>query len=166
SVDAIERATSRMDALVSALADAARLRAGRLTIHPQPCDLIELAREAIAGLAELAAGKSIRLGLVTDVEHAMAMGDPDRVAQVLANLVGNAVKFTQPGGRVELRVSQGKNEVHLAVVDNGPGIARDDLSRIFDRYWQGEPGQRRSSGLGLYIARGIVDAHRGRIWAE
>ncbi len=166
SVDAIERATSRMDALVSALADAARLRAGRLTIHPQPCDLVELARDAVEGIGELAASKGIRLDLVADVDQAMAMVDPDRVAQVLANLVGNAVKFTQPGGRVELRVSQGKNEVHLAVVDNGPGIAREDLSRIFDRYWQVEPGQRRSSGLGLYIARGIVDAHRGRIWAE
>jgi PAS domain S-box-containing protein len=166
NVDAIERATNRMETLVSALADAARLRAGRLTIHPQLCDLVWLAREAIAGIADLAHSKGIRLSLAADVEHAMAMVDPDRVAQVLANLLGNAVKFTQRAGQVELRISLGKNEVHIAVVDNGPGIAREDLSRIFDRYWQVEPGQRHSSGLGLYIARGIVDAHRGRIWAE
>ena len=166
NVDAIERATHRMDALVSALADAARMRAGRLTIHPQLRDVNELASDAVEGIADLAARKDIRVSLVTGAAPVMAMVDPDRVAQVLANLLGNAVKFTQTGGRVELRVRPGKNEVHIAVVDNGPGIAREDLSRIFDRYWQVEPGQRRSSGLGLYIARGIVDAHRGRIWAE
>jgi PAS domain S-box-containing protein len=165
SVDAIERATDRMDVLVSALADAARLRAGRLAIHPQLCDLAVLSREAAEAVMELAAGKGIRLAVAAG-EPVMAMIDPDRVLQVLANLLGNAVKFTQPGGQVELRVTTGKNEVHIAVVDNGPGIAREALSRIFDRYWQVEPGQKHSSGLGLYIARGIVDAHRGRIWAE
>ncbi|HEU5060513.1 MAG TPA: PAS domain-containing sensor histidine kinase [Kofleriaceae bacterium] len=166
SVEAIERATSRMESLVSALADAARVRAGRLSLDPQLCDLVALAREAADGVADLAARKDIRVSLVAAGERIMATVDPDRVAQVLSNLLGNAVKFTQPGGHVELRVSRGKNEVHLAVVDDGPGIAREDLARIFDRYWQVEPGQRRSSGLGLYIARGIVDAHRGRIWAE
>jgi signal transduction histidine kinase len=166
SVDGIERAIDRMDTLVGALGDAARLRAGRLTIQPQLCDVVELARDAVEGVAELAARKDLRLSLTTDSERAMATVDPDRVLQVLANLLGNAIKFTQPGGQVELRVAASKTEVHIAVVDNGPGIAREDLARIFDRYWQVEPGQRSSSGLGLYIARGIVDAHRGRIWAE
>lgn len=166
TVAAIERATDRMDALVSALADATRLRAGRLSIQPQPCDVVALAREAVAGVADAARAKSIRLNLNALVDKAPAMVDPERVLQVLANLIGNAVKFTQEGGRVEVRIGLGKDVVDIAIIDNGPGIARDDLSRIFDRYWQLAPGQRRSSGLGLYIARGIVDAHRGRIWAE
>ena len=166
NVDAIERAIHRMDSLITALADAARLRAGRLTLDLKLCDLVELAREAAAGVADLAARKNIRVSLVAAADPIMATVDPDRVAQVLANLIGNAVKFTQPDGQVELRIGRDKNEVHLVVVDNGPGIAREDMARIFDRYWQVEPGQRSSSGLGLYIARGIVDAHRGRIWAE
>ena len=166
SIDAIAGAANRMDTLVTALADAARLRAGRLTLHPQLCDLVELARAAAAAVAEVAARKNIRVSLVPAADRIMATVDPDRVAQVLGNLLGNAVKFTQPDGHVELRVGGERNEVHVAVVDNGPGIAREELAQIFDRYWQVEPGQRRSSGLGLYIARGIVDAHRGRIWAE
>jgi PAS domain S-box-containing protein len=166
TVEAIERATSRMDELVSALADATRLRAGRLSIQAQPCDVMALAREAVAGVTDAAAARGIDLSLSAQVDQAMAMIDPDRVLQVLANLLGNAVKFTQEGGRVELRVGLGKDMVDIAVIDNGPGIAREDLAHIFDRYWQLAPGQRRSSGLGLYIARGIVDAHRGRIWAE
>ena len=166
NLDAIDRAINRMDGLIGALADAARLRAGRLTIDPQLCDLVELAREAALGVTDLAVRKDIHLSVAVDTERVMAMIDAERVLQVLANLLGNAIKFTQTGGQVELRVTQVKNEINIAVVDNGPGIARDDLARIFDRYWQVEPGQRRSSGLGLYIARGIVDAHRGRIWAE
>ena len=166
SVEAIERATIRMDSLVSALADAASLRAGRLAIHPRPCDMVELARDAVEGVADLAADKNIRVSLAVGAERVMAMIDPDRVAQVLANLLGNADKFTQPGGRVDPRIAPGKREVHFTVVDNGPGIASEDLARIFDRYWQVEPGQRRSCGLGLYIVRGIVDAHGGRISAE
>jgi signal transduction histidine kinase len=155
-----------MDALVSALVDAARLRAGHLTIHPQPCDLVDLARVAAAGLSDLAAEKEIRLSLAAGAESAMAMVDPERIAQVLASLLDNAVKFTSRGGQVELRVSPVASEVHIAVVDNGPGIPRDQLSRIFERAWQVEPGQERAHGLGLTLARGIIDAHRGRIWAE
>ncbi len=166
TMEAIERATNRMDALVSALADATRLRAGRLSIQPQPCDVLAIAREAVAGATDAAAAKGIQLTLNALDDQAIAMVDPDRVLQVLANLLGNAVKFTQDGGRVQLRIGLGKDAVDIAVIDNGPGIAREDLAHIFDRYWQLAPGQRRSSGLGLYIARGIVDAHRGRIWAE
>ncbi len=166
NVEAIERATDRMDALVSALTDAARLRAGRLAIHPQPCDLVELARTAAAGVSGLAADKEIRLSLAAGAERAMAMVDPEHIAQVLASLLDNAVKFTPRGGQIELRVSPVASEVHIAVVDSGAGIPRDELSRIFERAWQVEPGQERAPGLGLTIARGIVEAHRGRIWAE
>jgi signal transduction histidine kinase len=166
TVEAIERATVRMDALVSALADATRLRSGRLSVQPQPCDVVALGREAIDGLIAAARAKDIELTFSAQGDRAMAMVDPERVLQMLGNLLDNAIKFTQSGGRVDLRIGMGKGTVDIAVIDNGPGIAREELAEIFDRYWQLAPGQRRSSGLGLYIARGIVEAHRGRISAE
>jgi signal transduction histidine kinase len=166
SVDAIDKATRRMDALVTTLADAARLRAGELTMHPQPCDLVALARDAVDEHNDAALRKGVCLALVLDLGHAMAMVDPQRMLQVLSNLLSNAIKLTPAGGRVELRLGGGPSEIDIAVVDTGPGIAAEEMARIFDRTWQVEPGQQQSFGLGLYIARGIVQAHRGRIWVE
>jgi PAS domain S-box-containing protein len=166
TVEAIERATVRMDALVSALTDATRLRSGRLSVQPQPCDVVALGREAVDGVIAAARAKDIELTFSAQGDRAMAMVDPERVLQMLGNLLDNAIKFTQNGGRVDLRIGIGKGTVDIAVIDNGPGIAREELAEVFDRTWQLAPGQRRSSGLGLYIARGIVEAHRGRISAE
>ena len=95
------------------------------------------------------------------------MGDRERLRQVLSNLVGNAIKFTPSAGsvRIDTRIEDGY--VRFAVTDTGPGIARADQARIFERYWRGaEPKPQSGTGLGLYIAKGIVDAHGGRLWVE
>jgi signal transduction histidine kinase len=88
------------------------------------------------------------------------------VLQVLSNMVTNAVKFTPEGGVITLRAETAPGEVRFAVADTGVGIAEDQRSRVFDRYWKGDTTGRRGSGLGLYIARGIVQGARGRIWFE
>ncbi len=85
--------------------------------------------------------------------------------QVIANLLGNAIKFTAPGGVVSLTVSPSDREVLVQVIDTGPGIAEDRLSHIFDRYWRPKDSSK-GAGLGLFIAKGIVEAHGGIIWAE
>ena len=86
--------------------------------------------------------------------------------QVITNLLGNAIKFTDAGGTVTVRAANGPTAVVVSVEDTGLGIEADALSNIFDRFWQASPTPRRGSGLGLAIARGIVEAHGGRIWVE
>ena len=165
NIDVIQRAADRMDALVTALADATRMNAGRFTIDRAPCDLVALSRAAADLLEPVAGDKEIHLELVTHCETAVCSADSERLLQVLVNLLTNGIKFTPPGGLVRVEVIAGGDCVEIAVSDTGPGIAPAELSQIFERYWQGRPG-RRGSGLGLYIAKGIVESHGGRIWAE
>lgn len=164
NIDVIQCAARRMDALVAALADATRLRAERLTVECVPCDLTALTHEAMQVLGTLASGKGVELALVPDdAEPVIAAADPERIFQVLFNLIGNAIKFTPRGGHVSVSVrSKDDGSIQVDVRDDGAGIPAEDQAHIFDRFWQGRPG-RRSAGLGLYIARGIVRAHRGDI---
>ena len=93
-------------------------------------------------------------------------GDSERILQVLANLLGNAVKFTAPGGTVALHVGLAEGEVRFAVRDTGPGIAPEHQEHVFDRFWKSHTANRHGAGLGLAISRGIVEAHGGRIRVE
>jgi signal transduction histidine kinase len=92
--------------------------------------------------------------------------DPDRLTQVLENLISNAVKFSRAGGRIRVGARTVEGEVLFWVKDEGVGISTEHLPHVFDRYWQGQSGQRRGVGLGLCIVKGIIDAHGGRVWAE
>ncbi|HEY0715087.1 MAG TPA: ATP-binding protein, partial [Polyangia bacterium] len=89
-----------------------------------------------------------------------------RILQVLANVLGNAIKFTPAGGRITVRLECNGKQATIAVADTGPGIAPSQLERIFERLAQTQPTADRSLGLGLFIARAIVEGHGGRIWAE
>jgi signal transduction histidine kinase len=92
--------------------------------------------------------------------------DLDRLLQVFENLVGNAVKFTEPGGRITVGAARRGDDVLFWVADTGAGIAAEDLPHLFDRFWQARKATRRGAGLGLPIVKGIVEAHGGRIWVE
>ena len=92
--------------------------------------------------------------------------DRGRIAQVLGNLLGNALKFTPSGGHVELRGKQAGSDVLFEVSDSGPGIPHDQQPHLFDRFWQARRGDGRGVGLGLAISKGIVEAHKGHIWVE
>jgi signal transduction histidine kinase len=94
------------------------------------------------------------------------MADAGRVLQVLSNLVGNALKFTPKGGRITIRADAAPGGVRFSVMDTGQGIPPEQLTKIFGRFWQANPADRRGIGLGLTIAKGIVEAHGGRIWCE
>ena len=162
----IHRSAERMYRLVHDLLDVATIEAGQLAVKRSPLTVDTLVTDALELLRPLAAAK--RITLVADVspELPAVAADHDRVLQVFSNLGGNAVKFTPKDGRVEIRVTVRDAVVEFAVIDTGPGIAPEDLPHVFDRFWQAKKTVRAGAGLGLAIAKGIVEAHDGRIRAE
>jgi PAS domain S-box-containing protein len=164
-VTSIEKAAERMESLIKTLLDASRIETRRLTVVRAPEDPCSIAHDAAEMMEALATEKSIRI-LVDTCAAPLVDADRDRVLQVLENLLGNAIKFSPPGSTVRIAVAVEYGEVVFCVEDNGPGVSERDAPRIFDRYFQGERKRRKGLGLGLYIARGIIEAHGGRIWIE
>jgi signal transduction histidine kinase/PAS domain-containing protein len=166
-VEAIERAGNRMNRLIRDLLDFAAIQAGHLSVSSHPREVGMLMREILDALEPLAATKSIKLVDGGAEESGLQIScDHDRVVQLFSNVVGNAVKFTPEGGMVTLRAEPDGAMVRFAVADTGPGISIDELPHVFDRYYQARRRNRDGIGLGLSIARGIVEAHGGRIWVE
>ncbi len=164
---------TRMSRVVDDLLTLARADEGRLGLTLEPLDLGELARTVTGKLRPLAEAKEIELSFEIDLPFERAgdevAGDRARMAQVAANLVDNAVKYTEPGGAVRIAVWEEADEGRLSVRDTGPGIAADALPRVFDRFYRVDAARSRAqggSGLGLAICKEIVEAHGGRIWAE
>jgi signal transduction histidine kinase len=162
----IKRAGERMNRLIQDLLDVAKLEAGRVGIDARELQVDPLVREAHEMLAPLAAEQSIRLDRIVADGLPALTADAGRVLQVLSNLVGNAIKFTPKGGRIVIRAESAPGGVRFSVADTGQGIPPEQLSKLFGQFWQGNPADRRGIGLGLTIAKGIVDAHGGRIWVE
>jgi len=149
--------------LIEDLLVASRIHAGRFTVEREPCSLASLLRERLVRLARLAEERGVSLVCAIDTGDVEVDCDKGRVLQVLANLVGNALKFTPPERTVTIEAHLDGGEVRVTVADQGPGILHADQTRIFERYWIGEKG---GTGLGLAIAKGIVEAHGGRIAVE
>ncbi len=125
-----------------------------------------LAEEAVEMLASAATAAAIRLEAEVPPDLPLAWGDEARIVQLLGNLIGNALKFTPEGGQVRITAALAGAEIVVSVSDTGAGIPPDQVPHLFDRFWQAKKTDRRGAGLGLAIARGIVEAHGGRIWAE
>jgi len=131
----------------------------------RPQDVAAMVTEVLDVMEPLAAPKGHHL--VADVAPGLAIRcDHDRVIQLFSNLVGNAIKFTPDGGTITVHAVSEGDVVRFSVSDTGPGIPREELAHVFDRYYQAQRKNRDGIGLGLSIARGIVEAHGGRIWAE
>jgi PAS domain S-box-containing protein len=160
------QAATQMDALIQDLLDSTKLEAGRLRLAPRWTPLTPLIAAVMDTLAPVAASKGITLESRIAATLPEVYADPDRVIQVLSNLVGNSLKFTPNGGSVAVSGEVDGNMVMIAVRDTGPGIAADDLPFVFDRFWQSKRTNRSGAGLGLAIARGVVLGHGGRIWIE
>ncbi|HEU4455699.1 MAG TPA: PAS domain S-box protein [Longimicrobium sp.] len=165
-LDGIGRCSEQMGHLIRDLLDAAALEAGRLSLEPCAVGPGALLRETAEEFQARAAARELRLVVDAAPDLPSVLGDPHRVLQVLGNLLGNAVKFTAPGGRIVLRAASVPEGVELSVADTGSGIPPENLARVFDRFWQARSTRRAGAGLGLAIARGIVEAHGGRIRAE
>jgi signal transduction histidine kinase len=165
AIDTMQQAAGRMNTLLEDLLDTSKIDAGRYSITPQKLDVAQMFEEAQALLAPLALDKDISISFAADPDlriHA----DPERLFQVLSNLVGNAIKFTPRLGRVGVHATSVGNEIVFTVRDSGEGIPKEHLPHVFDRYWTVKEGNPTGTGLGLYITQGIVEAHGGRIFAE
>jgi len=161
----IQSYAARMTRLIGDLVDVVSIDAGKLAVTPVRQDCSAVINETIDTFRPIAAGKNISL-TKTEGPSLQADFDSDRVLQVLANLIGNSIKFTAPGGSVSIAVERTGDEVRFSVQDTGSGIPAGMLESIFERFWQVGKNDQRGLGLGLYISRCIVEAHGGRIWAE
>jgi signal transduction histidine kinase len=165
-VEAIQRAGTRMNRLIRDLLDFAAIQAGRLTVSTHPRGAGELVREAFAALAPQAAAKSLKL-IDGSPESTLGVScDHDRAIQIFDNVIGNAVKFSNEGGSITVAAEPDGGMVRFSVTDEGPGIPPEELPHVFDRAYQARRRNREGIGLGLSIAKGIVEAHGGRIWVE
>ena len=166
SLEASVRAATRMNRMIHELLDVARLEAGQFAVDPSPLDAAELVREVVEDHRTLAAQAVLELS--TDIAAGVPAigGDRALLDQVFDNLIGNAIKFTQAGGRVTVGSAPRDREVVFWVADNGVGIPPGDLPHLFDRFWQAARNDRRGAGLGLAIVKGIVEAHGGQVWVE
>lgn len=155
---------ARLNRMVVELTDLARLQAGRLSMHISALDMSQLTQAIVERLSIMAREKGVALVVEARPMPNIA-GDGDRLAQVLTNLISNAIKFTPPGGTVTVRTQVRTNGVEVVVQDTGAGIAAEDLPRVFERFYQVDKarGPRRGTGLGLSIVQEIVQAHGGTI---
>jgi signal transduction histidine kinase len=166
ATERIQRYAARMNRLIGDLLDVGSIDAGRLAVAPTRGDLTALVTEALDMFRAAAAAKSIALEAERLERPLLADFDHDRVLQVLANLITNAIKFTAQGGTILVRCERAGDAILFAISDNGAGIPDTMLEPVFERFWQVGKNDRRGLGLGLYISRCIVEAHGGRIWVE
>jgi PAS domain S-box-containing protein len=164
--ETIRRATSRMDHLIGDLLDMARIHGGRLKIERRPYPADALVHEAVEPYEAVAAEQGIRLATDVGVGDLRASCDRDRVLQVFANLLGNAFKFCWRGDEITVRARRDGEELLFQVADTGPGIPPDERKHIFKAYWSAERRGKKGTGLGLFITRGVIEAHGGRLWIE
>jgi signal transduction histidine kinase/PAS domain-containing protein len=167
-VELIERSARRMSRLIRDLLDMASIEAGTLAVECDRVAVDHLVADSATAQKPLASAASLELRLDVAKDLPEVWGDRERLNQVFENLIGNAVKFTKPGGRVTLGAAEKDNSVMLWVSDTGAGIAAEHLPHVFERFWQAHRDSKRSggAGLGLPIVKGIVEAHRGHIWVE
>ncbi len=167
AIDTITRNANTQVRLINDLFDMARIVSGQLRLDVQECELIPVIEGAIDTVRFAAAAKRIRLEKQLDPDAEPILGDPIRMQQVVWNLLSNAIKFTPEEGRVAIRLERAGRHVRIVVVDNGPGIPREALPYVFDRFRRATADPRaRGLGLGLAIVKNLVELHGGTVTAE
>lgn len=167
-LDSALEEVNRLSRITEDLLMLARSDAQVLQLRFQPVDLHALAADVVARLQPCAPGRAVHVG-DSQMDESTAMGDEDLLRRALWNLVANAIRFTPEGGTVEIRVGSDSSEVYAQVLDQGPGIPEQDLTRVFDRFYQVNeartPSGESGTGLGLSIVKAIVELHGGRVMA-
>jgi PAS domain S-box-containing protein len=172
-LESASRSAERLTRLLTVLFDTAAIRAGKLELHPAPCDLVELVREQVEAQRMAAPGRTIRLLTLHDSGPIMVEADADRIGEVLTNYLTNALKYSPPNRAVTVSVAQRKSQAHVAVRDRGPGVPKDEQAQVWELFHRatgvtpqgGTPhgSLGGSLGLGLYICKALIEAHGGRV---
>lgn len=164
--ESIENIAMRMEYLIRTMLDVTTLEAGKFSIDASSCDVADVLRESLELFSGLGASKQISVDSEAKEPGLVVVAERERLLQVLSNLLGNALKLTPSGGSVKVAAERQGAMVRFAVSDTGPGISSSDAPHVFDRFWKREIPGKKGTGLGLFIAKGIVKAHGGRIWIE
>lgn len=159
----VKRCAERMNRMIQDLLDLSSIEAGRLSLDVQATALAPVIQAAVDGCADAATAKRQHLDLKLPDGQIVVRCDGGRIIQVLSNLLGNAIKFTPAGGGLGVSTESRGREVLVHVTDTGPGIPSTDQAHVFERYWQARETASKGNGLGLFIAKGIVEAHGGSI---
>lgn len=165
-LDMIERASERMETLIEDLLDVANIRAGRLVLELEHEPVDAVLNETLDLLQPVADERGVKLERHCGAQGAQIRCDRDRVLQVFGNLIGNAIKFCRPGDTIAVSCDRERDHVQFCVSDTGPGIRPELVPYLFDAYWSATEHAKSGTGLGLYICRGIIEGHGGKIWAE
>ena len=177
-VASLREETALLTRLVTDLRDLSLAEAGQLKLHPQSTDLGELVKGTVVGLQTRAEERGVEVAASAEEGLPLVLADPDRVGQVLRNLISNALRYTPSGGAIRVsagldgrtgRSSQGARFAQVSVADTGSGIPPEDLPHIFDRFYRVDKSRSRASGgtgLGLAVVKQLVEAHGGSVWAE
>jgi two-component system, chemotaxis family, sensor kinase Cph1 len=168
AMEVISRNSDTLARLVEDLLDVSRIVGGKLELEIQSVDLVALVNEVADSLQLSAQAKNLHLVRSLESEAAVVLGDATRIRQVVTNLLGNAIKFTPKNGAIELALVRSGSDVQISVTDNGPGIDPLELPHVFVAFWQADGSARRRTtglGLGLAIAKKLVELHGGRIAA-
>jgi PAS domain S-box-containing protein len=166
AAESIQRSATRMGRLIDDLLDIARIEQGQLSMHRARVAAGHTIAEVVSAHEAHVAAASVQLDVAVAPNLPPVWADRDRLLQILENLIGNAIKFTKAGGIITVGAALRAGEMMFWVADTGAGIAADDLPHVFDRFWQAHKGRRSGAGLGLLIAKGLVEAHGGRIWVD
>lgn len=168
TLDSVHEEVLLLTRIIEGLQDLALAESGHMTLYIQPCDMAELARKAIAAVQPQAESRGIKIGTGSLID-APVQADPERIGQVLRNLLVNASNYTPPGGVIRVGVAKSEDEVEVSVEDTGPGIAEADLPLVFERFYRVDKSRARATGgvgLGLTIAKRLMEAHGGRIGVQ
>jgi len=166
ALELIRRSAGRMQRMIGDLLDLARIQSGALTLERAAHDAEELLADSLATHEPIARNKGISVVQELAARGVLVSCDRERIEQVFANLLGNAIKFCRPGDTISVRASRERDHVRYVVADTGPGIPADELPHIFEPYWSARDSTKEGLGLGLHIAKGIIDAHGGEMKAE
>jgi len=171
ALESIHRQAKRLSAIISDFLDVSRIESGKIEMKKEPVQVKNIASRVVEDLRPQASEKQVQVSARVEEGSLplVALGDEQRIAQIFTNLIGNALKFTEPSGAIDVSLNRQNGEVVCKVRDTGCGIPPDELDRVFDRFYQVEKVVTRKSGgtgLGLAIVKNIVEAHGGRIWIE
>lgn len=162
----IGRAGERMDRLIRDLLEVTRIEGGRLTMHVAPLSVESIADDVRTCCGADVEQAKMRLAIEVQPGLPQTLVDRDRLIQVFTNLIGNATKFANEGSQITVKIIGDRDMIRFSVADQGPGVSKQDLPHLFDRFWQAHRADRRGAGLGLAIVKGIIESLGGRIWVD